>query len=106
MHGLGFRNRLAASVSQDGRQTLGKDEERERRSRLLLLDERRSPQPSLGAPFAAGLDKLSSRGAAAGRALDLVGVLVGGAVAEVSLSASEVVVGALPVRALSRVGRG
>jgi hypothetical protein len=38
--------------------------------------------------------------------LDLVGVLAGGATAEVSLGALEVVVGALPVRTLPRVARG
>ena len=38
--------------------------------------------------------------------LDLVRVLAGGALTEVSLSALEVVVGALPVRAVALVARG
>ena len=38
--------------------------------------------------------------------LDLVRVLAGGALTEVSMSALEVVLGALPVRTLARVGRG
>jgi hypothetical protein len=50
--------------------------------------------------------KLSSDETAAGCALDLVGVLARVAVAEVSLSALEVVVGALPVRTLAVVAGG
>ena len=50
--------------------------------------------------------KLSSGGRLLIRFLDLVGVLAVDPVTEVSLSALEVVVGALPVRTLALVARG
>jgi hypothetical protein len=53
-HDVRLQARASASAANSYAPAL--DEERERRSRLLLLDEGRSPTRLLAAPFAAGLD--------------------------------------------------
>jgi hypothetical protein len=61
------RSRTRAGVSATGSGTLGWDEERKRRSGLLLLDEGGVPARLLGAPITAGLDDWQQRGAAPDR---------------------------------------